>query len=161
MSGLVTVTKLNWRGQKVYAWQGQVTAREPGHVLLRATWAGPGVVRVADDVTFEMGDVFHEHYYDDKPYGLWQVLGPDERTLKCWYCNISTPADVDDESIVFRDLLLDVLLLPDGSTRVLDREELAQARAEGLDPTLAALAEQGLDEVLAMIAAGQPPFGDS
>lgn len=158
MSGLITVTKLNWRGQKVYTWQGKATAREPGHVLLRATWTGPGVVRVADDVTFEMGDVFYEHYYDGKPYGLWQVLGPDERTLKCWYCNISTPAEVGDDGIVFRDLLLDVLLLPDGSYRVLDRDDLAQARAEGLDPALAALAEQGLGEVLAMIAAGQPPF---
>ena len=106
----------------------------------------------------ERGDIFYEHYYDGKPYGLWQVLTPDERTLKCWYCNISTPAHVSDNTITFRDLLLDVLLLPDGTCRVLDRDELVRARAEGLDPALAALAEDGAREVLDMIASHQPPF---
>jgi predicted RNA-binding protein associated with RNAse of E/G family len=55
--------------------------------------------------------------------------------------------------------LLDVLLLPDGTCRVLDRDELAHARAEGLDPALAALAEEGVREVLDLIATGRPPFG--
>lgn len=158
MTAAITVTKLNWRGEKVYAWQGEVVAREPGHVELRAVWKGPGTVRVAAEVTFEHGDVFYEHYYDGKPYGLWQVLAADERTLKCWYCNISTPAEVSDGAITFRDLLLDVLLLPDGVSRVLDRDDLEHARTEGLDPALAALAEDGLREVLALIAAGHPPF---
>jgi predicted RNA-binding protein associated with RNAse of E/G family len=159
MSASVTVTKLNWRGETVYSWGGEEVARGPGYVTLRAVWKGPGTVRVAEDVVFEHGDIFYEHYYDGKPYGLWQVLTPDERTLKCWYCNISTPAHVSDDTITFRDLLLDVLLLPDGTCRVLDCDELARARAEGLDPALAALAEEGAREVLDLIATGRPPFG--
>lgn len=158
MSVPITVTKLSWRGEKVYVWQGEVAAREPGHVELRAIWAGPGTVRVAEGVTFEPGDVFYEHYYDGKPYGLWQVLTPDESALKCWYCNISTPAEIGADTITFRDLLLDVLLLPNGAGRVLDRADLEHARAEGLDSALAALAEDGLREVLALIAARRPPF---
>jgi predicted RNA-binding protein associated with RNAse of E/G family len=159
MSASVTVTKLSWRGETVYSWGGEAVARGPGYVTLRAVWKGPGTVRVAEDVVFERGDIFYEHYYDGKPYGLWQVLTPDERTLKCWYCNISTPAHVNDDTITFRDLLLDVLLLPDGTCRVLDCDELARARAEGLDPALAALAEEGAREVLDLIATGRPPFG--
>ena len=159
MSASVTVTKLSWRGETVYSWEGEAVARAPGCVTLRAVWKGPGTVRVAEDVVFERGDIFYEHYYDGKPYGLWQVLTPDERTLKCWYCNISTPAHVSDDTITFRDLLLDVLLLPDGTCRVLDCDELARARAEGLDPALAALAEEGAREVLDLIATGRPPFG--
>jgi hypothetical protein len=159
MSASVTVTKLNWRGETIYSWQGEVVARAPGYVQLRATWQGPGTVRVAEEVVFERGDVFYEHYYGRQPYGLWQVLTPDERALKCWYCNISTPAQVGDDTITFRDLLLDVLLLPDGTCRVLDRDELARARAEGLDPALATLAEEGARAVLDLIAAGRPPFG--
>jgi predicted RNA-binding protein associated with RNAse of E/G family len=160
MSASVTVTKLNWRGETVYSWEGEAVTRAPGYVTLRAVWKGPGTVRVAADVVFERGDVFYEHYYDGKPYGLWQVLTPDERALKCWYCNISAPTHVSDDTITFRDLLLDVLLLPDGTCHVLDRDELARARAEGLDPALAALAEEGAREVLDLIATGQPPFGD-
>jgi hypothetical protein len=51
-----------------------------------------------------------------------------------------------------------VLLLPDGTARVLDREDLDRARAEGLDPALAALADDAVREVLDLIAARRPPF---
>lgn len=160
MTECVTVTKLNWRGERVYAWHGVVVAREDKHVTLRAVWNGPGTVRVAAEVVFEDGDVFYEHYYAGKPYGLWQVLTPNEATLKCWYCNISTPAEISGETITFRDLLLDVLLLPDGNVQVLDRDDLARAVAEGLDPALATLAEQATREVLDLIARGNAPFGN-
>lgn len=158
MSGAVTVTKLNWRGEKVYSWRGDIAAREPGHVALRAEWRGPGTIRVADEVTFEAGDVFYEHYYQARPYGLWQVLTPDEQRLKCWYCNVSTPAEVGDEAISFRDLLLDVLLLPNGAYQVLDRDELAAALDEGLEPSLAALAESAVGEIIGLIESGSAPF---
>jgi len=154
----ITVTKRDWRGQVVYSWQGEARARGGGHVVLRAVWNGPGTARVADEVVFEIGDVFYEHYYDGKPYGLWQVLTPEEGVLKCWYCNISTPAVFGDGAITFRDLLLDVLLYPDGRREVLDRDDLARALDEGLDPALAAIAEQGVREVLDLIERRQPPF---
>ncbi len=160
MSAPLTVTKLNWRGERVYSWQGDVVERAGGHVTLHARWSGPGTVRVAEDIVFEQGDLFYEHYYAGKPYGLWQVFAADGRTLKCWYCNISTPAEVTHDAITFRDLLLDVLLRPDGSCQVLDRDDLARARDEGLDDALAALAEAGTREVLEMIADKRAPFGE-
>jgi len=158
MSSTMTVTKLNWRGEKVYSWQGNVFLREPDHVVLRAVWHGPGTVHVADDVSFERGDVFYEHYYDARPFGLWQVLTPDELALKCWYCNVSTPAVVGDDSVSFRDLLLDVLLLPNGVARVLDRDDLERACAEGLDPALKSLAEDAARDIMDLIAGNHPPF---
>jgi len=154
----VTVTKLNWRGEPVYSWQGEVNAREGGHIVLRAVWRGPGTARVAGGVVFELGDVFYEHYYKGRPYGLWQVLTPDETALKCWYCNISTPAELRDGAITFGDLLLDVLLLPDGRRQVLDRDDLTRALAEGLDPALAATAEEATHDVLDLIDRRRPPF---
>ncbi len=157
---MVTVTKLNWRGEVVYSWQGEVWASgcDGASVVLRAVWNGPGAARIAEGVTFEPGDVFYEHYDDGKPYGLWQVLSPDEDRLKCWYCNISTPAEFGDGAITFRDLLLDVLLLPDGRTGVLDRDDLMAALAAGLDPALGALAEEATREVLDLIEGRRPPF---
>ncbi len=156
----VTVTKLNWRGEPVYSWQGDVHAREGEHIVLRAVWRGPGTACVADRVVFELGDVFYEHYYEGRPYGLWQVLTPDEDALKCWYCNISTPAEPRDGEITFRDLLLDVLLLPDGRRQVLDRDDLTRALAAGLDPTLAATAEAATRDVFDLIDRRRPPFED-
>ena len=49
MSASVTVTKLNWRGETVYSWEGEAVVRAPGYVKLRAVWTGPGTVRVAED----------------------------------------------------------------------------------------------------------------
>jgi len=137
-----------------------MSTREGEHIVLRAVWRGPGTARVADRVVFELGDVFYEHYYEGRPYGLWQVLTPDEDALKCWYCNISTPAEPRDGEITFRDLLLDVLLLPDGRRQVLDRDDLTRALAEGLDPTLAATAEAATRDVLDLIDRRRPPFED-
>jgi hypothetical protein len=160
MTETVIVTKLDWRGEPVYSWQGEVHEREGGHIVLRAVWRGPGTARVADGVVFELGDVFYEHYYKGLPYGLWQVLTPDETALKCWYCNISTPAEVRERAITFRDLLLDVLLLPDGRRHTLDRDDLACARDEGLDPALATTAEEATRDVLDLIDHRRPPFED-
>lgn len=158
--GVVTVIKRDWRGEPVGSWQGEVWARAEGYVVLRAIFNRPRAVPVAEDITFEPGDVFYEHYADGKPYGLWQVLTPDERTLKCWYCNISTPAEMtaDGDTITFRDLLLDVLVRPDGSYQVLDRDDLIRAQAEGLDAGLATAAEEGTRAVLDLLQRGEPPL---
>ncbi len=154
----MTVVKLNWRGEPVYSWQGEVYAHEAGHVMLRAVWRGPGTAHVAEGVVFAPGDIFYEHYYEGKPYGLWQALTPDEKALKCWYCNISTPAEMRDDTITFRDLLLDVLLYPNGRREVLDRDDLARALDEGLDPALAVTAEDAVRDVLDLIDRRLPPF---
>jgi protein associated with RNAse G/E len=158
MSADVIVTKLNWRGEPVYSWTGTVISREPDKILLRAVWTGPGTVEVTPDVRFESGDVFCEYYFATKPYGLWQVLTSGEAALKCWYCNISTPAVIDDDHVSFRDLCLDVVVLPDGTYRVLDRDELDVATAEGLDPALVSQAEEGLRQVLDLVREHRPPF---
>jgi len=63
-----------------------------------------------------------------------------------------------DDSIAFRDLLLDVLLYPDGRREVLDRDDLARAIDEGLDPALAVAAEDAVREVLDLIDRRLPPF---
>jgi len=66
----ITVTKLDWRGEVVYSWQGEVLVRESTYVLIRAVWSGPGTVEIGHGVVFAPGNVFYEHYYADKPYGL-------------------------------------------------------------------------------------------
>lgn len=155
---IVTVTKLNWRGEAVYSWQGEVQARESNYVLIRAVWRGPGTVDIGHDVVFAPGCVFYEHYYADKPYGLWQVYNADESQMMCWYCNIETPALFGDRAVSFRDLLLDVLVKPDGRCDVLDRDDLARALAEGLDPALGEIAETAVAKVIQMVERGVPPF---
>lgn len=54
-------------------------------------------------------------------------------SLFCWYCDIvQYEFNADDNSLLITDLLADVIVTPDGSAKVVDLDELAQALDEGL-----------------------------
>lgn len=56
-----------------------------------------------------------------------------ENELYKWYCDIiETAYDSEKDTFLFTDLLADVVLLPDGSLRVLDLDELADASGKEL-----------------------------
>lgn len=152
----VRVEKYDWQGRFCYAWQAAVRRRGDGCLLLEARWQGPGEPAVGK-LQFVQGDRFLEFYYPGRHYAIWQVEDRDGR-LKGWYCNVSTPVREDASALRFRDLLLDLLVYPDGSWSVLDREELEQARRQGLAPDLAEQAEAAIGELLALLEQRVAPF---
>ncbi len=152
----VSVQKRDWRGRIRHVWQGAVLSREPDHLLLLATWDGPGEPMVGD-LQFVQGDRFLEHYYLGKGYAIWQVE-QNNGDLKGWYCNISRPTEMDGSLISFEDLLLDLLVYPDGRYAVLDRDELEQARRDGLPKDDAHAAEVTLAALLDLVVRQRPPF---
>lgn len=55
----------------------------------------------------------------------------EDNFLICWYCDIvSYEWKEEKTALLTTDLLLDVLVYPDGSFKLLDMDELAQAQAE-------------------------------
>jgi hypothetical protein len=152
----VTVRKLNWRGEFKYAWHGEVLERSPERLVLSAIWEGPGEPLVGE-ISFTAGDRFLEHYYPGRGYAIWQIERADG-ALKGWYCNISTPVVENDDVLSFEDLLLDVIVYPDGRHAVLDRDEFEDAVAHGLAEERRGLAEGALREVLAAVQAQASPF---
>ena len=150
------VRKLSWRGEFRYSWRGEALQWSPEHVILLAIWRGPGEPAVGE-IAFTMGDRFLEHYYPGRGYAIWQIERADG-DLKGWYCNISTPIVERDGVLSFEDLLLDVVVYPDGRHAILDRDEFETARLQGLSDERCRLAEEALDEVLAAIHAVAPPF---
>lgn len=153
---VVTVRKHDWRGRFRYAWEGQVVTRTVDHLIIEAIWNGPGEPRVGE-INFARGDRFIEHYYPGRGYAIWQIEQADG-SLKGWYCNISTPVEDHEGTLTFRDLLLDLLVYPDGRLVELDRDEFDTARGEGLDPAEAAAAEAALAELREMARLAVPPF---
>ena len=56
-----------------------------------------------------------------------------DHQLICWYCDIITHTyDENTNSYVFIDLLADVLVYPDGTVKVVDLDELAEATEKKL-----------------------------
>lgn len=153
----ITVRKHTWQGLFRYAWQGEVLHAHDGDVLLlHATWDGPGEPHVGE-LRFVPGDRFLEYYYLRRPYALWEVRTA-AGALKGWYCNINTLPVIEADTLRFDDLLLDVIVYPDGRYQMLDRDEFQAAVAAGLPEDRAALAESALSEVLGMLHAGAAPF---
>ena len=70
--------------------------------------------------------------YLEEGYRISRLIRPDNRFLY-WYCDIMDfTFDEEGKSLVMTDLLADVIVYPDGSIRLLDLGELADAHAEGL-----------------------------
>lgn len=54
-------------------------------------------------------------------------------SLICWYCDIVSYEWKEDKTILIStDLLIDVLIYPDGALKILDLDELAEAREKEL-----------------------------
>ncbi|MDY3917447.1 MAG: DUF402 domain-containing protein [Candidatus Limivivens sp.] len=80
-------------------------------------------------------------------------------SLISWYCDIvDYQYDEPTDTYVVTDLLADVIVYPDGSVRVVDLDELAQALDSGiLSPELLKKALRRLDRLLGLIYKGDFP----
>ncbi|NLK28314.1 MAG: DUF402 domain-containing protein [Clostridiales bacterium] len=66
-------------------------------------------------------------YYLDKGYKISKVFDRHGKVVY-WYCDIiQTKADLDKNTVLFEDLLIDVILHKDGSIQIVDLDELADA----------------------------------
>lgn len=120
-SNAITVYKNNHRGEPVWKYQGSVIERGDNYICLRAYFdrqqANLGFV------SFNRGDLFIEWFFNDRWYNIFQVHEGDTEVIKGWYCNITRPALISDESITADDLELDIWVMPNGTTMLLDEKE--------------------------------------
>jgi len=150
----ITVHKLNWRGEAVLQYQADVAERLAGGIRLEAHWTRPALD--LGYTTFEAGDHFIEWFFADRWYNIFEVRAAGSERLKGWYCNIAAPAIIDDDAVIFRDLVLDLWVAADGAGHVLDANEFAAETA--MAATIRAQAEAGLAELLAEVHARRRPF---
>jgi protein associated with RNAse G/E len=78
------------------------------------------------ETTLKRNDRFVETFYRDKWYNIFEIYDRDDRRLKGWYCNIGMPAVIEDDSVSYVDLALDLWISADGKQTVLDEEELEE-----------------------------------
>lgn len=69
-------------------------------------------------------------YFIDKGIKVSKIFAPDGRFVH-WYCDMIRTVSHEDE-IIFTDLLIDVVIDPDGRLHVLDAGEAADALQGGL-----------------------------
>ena len=95
-------------------------------------------------------------YLLDKGYKISKVYDH-QNQLVYWYCDIITSIyDTVSNSLTVTDLLVDVIIMKDGSVKVLDLNELAEALKQGLlSPEDACEALEKTDKLLQDIYKGR------
>jgi hypothetical protein len=97
-------------------------------------------------------------YFLDRGFKVSKFYDHDGNLIS-WYCDIIAHTyDKETDTYVFTDLLVDVIVYPDGSVRVVDLDELADAARDGLlTPDQMQLALRRTDKLLALIYKGAFP----
>jgi predicted RNA-binding protein associated with RNAse of E/G family len=119
----IIVHKLNERGEEVWRYSGRVVERSPSGVTLTALFDRETID--VEGLVLERGDCFLETFYNDRWYNVFAI--DDHRgRFKGWYCNVARPARIEEGHVYAEDLALDLVVLPDGTSRVLDEDEFAR-----------------------------------
>ena len=117
----ITVYKCNHLGELVWQYQGAVLRRRDDWICITAIFdqseSDLGFVK------FRRGDVFVEWFYADRWYNVFRVEDGQTARLKGWYCNITRPAEITEDTIRADDLALDVFVMPNGNVVLMDEEE--------------------------------------
>jgi predicted RNA-binding protein associated with RNAse of E/G family len=152
-SGAITVTKRDHLGEKVLDYQGDLLAHGDTWVCLIAPYNHPD--KDAGYVVFRRGDTFVEWHYSDRWYNVFELYDVDDGHLKGWYCNITRPAIITQNTVRADDLALDVFVSPDHSILVLDEDEFA---ALPLSPKDQRAAWAAVEAIRRAVEAHEAPF---
>ena len=80
------------------------------------------------------------HFWIDRPYNVYHWL-ENGKTL-AYYFNIGLVDDITDAQVAWRDLIIDVLVKPDGAIDILDEDEVPADLAPEHRGTIARALEQ-------------------
>jgi len=138
----VSVIKLNPEHQETWRYNGHILKQDGQQVLLEAFFNRKDLP--FHGIVLREGDRFIEAYFSDRWYNIFEIYDREDQRLKAWYCNVTLPAEIHENSIAYVDLALDLLVFPDGRQLVLDEDEFAEL---DIDDKTHAGALQGLDEL--------------
>ena len=106
------------------------------------------------------GTVSTEYYWLDRWYNVFRFSDSDGRLLN-FYCNVNQPPSFDGHVLSYVDLDIDVLVAPDLTYKILDRDDFeANARAYAYPEDVQANAHHALYELTKLIEARAFPFDD-
>lgn len=157
----VTVIKLAPDGKEAARYPGEVVALYLSErwIVVRATWTYRQVD--LDGLSFVPGDELLEWFSPDHPFNAFAVISPGG-DLRGWYANVTYPTRLDDSEspplLVWHDLYLDLVGLPNGTVTLRDEDELLASRLRERDPQLYRRIIGASAELSRRFELGLPPF---
>ena len=99
------------------------------------------------------------HFWSDRWYNIMRRELPNGGGLYGWYCNVTTPADYDGETVRYVDLDLDVIVDAQLNAKVVDEDEFLQhSEHMAYPPDVIERSRAAVDELLQLVRSGQPLF---
>lgn len=158
----LTIVKLAPDGSEAARYPGEVFGHhEDSWMLVWATWTN----RTVDigELSFCPGDGLLEWFSPLYPFNAFAVFSPNDR-LKGWYANVTHPARLDVAAdppiLIWHDLFLDLVGLPDGSLTLRDDDELLASGLANANPELHARILDARAELIRRFQCRLPPFTD-
>ena len=126
-------------GRKTFSCR--LVARRPGEAVVLFISSAP--VRI-HDVSLPAGTVTFGYFWQERDFNVYHWMAPDGATI-AFYINLADGTRIEPERLVWRDLALDILVLPVAEPIVLDEHELPTV----LDPATRARIQEAKEELLA------------
>jgi hypothetical protein len=131
-------------------------------VALKARWTYKRVE--IDGLIFDPGDDLIEWFSPVQPFNAFAVLSP-QGVLRGWYANVTYPAFLEPvqgndpaPTLVWHDLYLDLVGLPDGTFVVRDEDELEESGLGASDSLLHDEIVTAADELVRRFTSNRLPF---
>ena len=151
----IRIYKDNEHGGEVLFYDGEVIERGDTWILIRAVFQYSKAE--LGYMTFERGDIFTEWFYTDRWYNIFRIENGKTGALKGWYCNITRPATITENTIRADDLALDVIILPDGQFHLLDEDEFDALALTEIEKQAAL---DAVAQIRDLVTHRKPPFDE-
>ena len=149
------VYKRDHTGSEMLSYPGYVIERGTNFVCIEAIFTSRDRVEIGGLLTLSKGDRMLEWFYADRWYNIFQVHVGKSEVIKGWYCNITRPATITENTVAADDLALDLIVTPSGMTTVLDEDEFD---ALDLSPAEHASAMAAVHALRDLVINRQSPF---
>lgn len=152
----IKIIKQDYLGRNVWEYSGNLLEIQENRIIIEAFF-DRGETRV-DQLYLQEGDKFIETYFLDKWFNIYEILVQQDGPIKAWYCNISFPAEFFGNTLVYRDLELDLLVYPDGRRKVLDMDDFISLP---IDSQVRTAALEALNELQEIFASGNDIYSQT
>jgi protein associated with RNAse G/E len=143
--------------QPHYTWPAELRY-DDGHELRFSSVIGGVLVHYTRGFQELTRRPSHLTFWRERWYNVF-INYHEDGTLRNFYCNVTMPLSIKDSTIIFVDLDLDVQIWPDGSYRILDKDEFEEHRIKyGYPDWVQRKALNAVNEILALFGERKGPF---
>lgn len=120
----------------------QTLEKSPTHVVVLYRLEEPVTI---EDQVFDAGTLSLGYFWEERNYNVYHWIRPNGESQAA-YINIADSTTITEDVVEWRDLIIDLLITPDGRCQVLDEHELPDDLSADLDTLISSETETLLQQ---------------